>query len=241
MAAFVMAVCCAAGHAAWNPPTWQRALIAARDGQNTDELRRRAESPEATDGASAKAAPADSSSDFRRALAYSYLSEVYLEKGDKAAAAEAAKAGIAQAREALRQKPADARRHWLLGTLCGQVIPANVFSGLSFGQCARDEVEAALRLDPQLPEAHLARGVGNYYLPPAFGGGLEKAEADFRRVVDLAPGWADGHLWLGLTRRRQSAFADARKHLGEARRLAPGRQWIQVQLDKTPAAAAAQP
>ncbi len=210
----------------WNPPAWQRALISARDSQNIDALHR-----------AATTAPATSSlpgPEFQRALAFSYLSEVHLEKGDKAAAATAAKAGIDLARQSLAQSPGDARRHWLLGTLCGQVIPANVLSGLAYGQCARDEIEHALRLDARLPEAHLARGIGNYYLPPAFGGGLEKAEVDFRRAIALAPQWPDAHLWLGLARRRQNAITDARKHLEEAFRLAPNRPWVQQQLNKTP-------
>lgn len=209
-------------------PAWKRPLVAARDGQDVAALQRFATTPPSANQAGSPPA------EFRRALAYSYLSEVHLEKGNKPDAASAAREGMALARKAIELLPKDAESHWLLGTLCGQVIPANVLAGLSFGQCARDEVETALRLNPQLAEGYLARGVGNYYLPPAFGGGLEKAEQDFRKAAELAPGWADAHLWLGLVSRRRGAVAAARQQLTTAQRLAPARAWIRQQLEKTP-------
>ncbi|MCW5965397.1 MAG: tetratricopeptide repeat protein [Bryobacterales bacterium] len=207
---------------------WKRPLIAARDGQDVTALQKLTATPSP---AGHEGSPP---LEFRLALAYSYLSEVHLEKGNKPDAAKAAREGINLARKAIEMLPKNAESHWLLGTLCGQVIPANVLSGLSFGQCARDEIETALRLNPQLPEGYLARGVGNYYLPPAFGGGLEKAEQDFRKAAELAPGWADAHLWLGLVSRRRGAIAEARQHLTTAQRLAPDRAWIRQQLEKTP-------
>ena len=210
----------AAGQTASDPPAWKRALVAARDRQDVAALQSLA---------------SDASPDFRRALAHSYLAEVYLELGKKDHAAATARQGIQFARKAVEMDANDARNHYLLGALCGQVIPASPLSALSFGQCAREEVETALRLDPRLPEAHLARGVGNYYLPTAFGGGLEKAEADFRNALQFAPGWPDAHLWLGLVSRRRGNLASAREHLLRARHLAPSREWIRIQLDKTPA------
>jgi tetratricopeptide (TPR) repeat protein len=154
--------------------------------------------------------------------------------GNKAEAAAAAKQGVALLRQAVPQKPDDAEYRRLLGTLCGQVIPASPLSAFSFGRCALDEIETALRLNPRLAEAYLSRGVGNYYLPPAFGGGLEKAERDVAHAIELSPTSPDAHLWMGLILRRQGKLEKAREHLDTAARLAPDRDWIKSQLAKTP-------
>lgn len=214
----------------WRLPLWKQPLVAARDAQDTASLQKFASQPPPDAGAKAPPAP----SEHLRALAYSYLAEVHLELGNKADAASAARQGVTLARSALESRPEDAEIHCLLGTLCGQVIPASPLSALSFGQCALEEVERALRINPRLPEAYLARGVGNYYLPPIFGGSVAKAEADFRKALELAPGWADPHVWMALAARRRGDAAAARKHLLDAQRLAPSRKWIQVQLSKTP-------
>lgn len=70
-----------------------------------------------------------SGSPYQIALAKSYLSEVALELRDKREARVAAEAGIVAAREALAADPNKAEYHRLLGTLCGQVIPADPLAG----------------------------------------------------------------------------------------------------------------
>lgn len=207
---------------------WKRDLLRARDRQDAETL-------QAFAGEVRGVAPTDAvSSEYRRALANSYLSEVLLELGKKADAAAAARTGIEFARQALHKRPGDAEHHRLLGTLCGQIIPASPMAALSFGRCAREEIETALRLDPHLTEGYLARGVGNYYLPVAFGGGVAKAEADFRKAIELAPSAAEPLLWLGLTMRQLGRNAEARQFIERAAKLAPERKWIQTQLAKTP-------
>lgn len=209
-------------------PAWKAPLVAARDKQDIHYLSKVVEGQIAVGD---KAAP---SMTYLRALASSYLGEVYLEQGKKAEAAAAAERGIGLAREFLRADANSAEGHLLLGALCGQVIPANSFSALSYGKCAREEVETALRLNPRLSEAYLGRGVGNYYLPPALGGGVDKAIEDFRKAAELAPDSPEVQLWLGLAFRKQGDHSAARAHLERALALSPGREWIRQQLNKTP-------
>jgi tetratricopeptide (TPR) repeat protein len=111
--------------------------------------------------AAAEKAPNDAAAQYHVALAASYLAEISLELRDKAAAERAAKTGIPAAERAITLKPDNAEYHRVLGALCGQVIPANVLLGISYGKRAEEAIEKAIALDPKSSQAYLARGIGN--------------------------------------------------------------------------------
>lgn len=169
------------------------------------------------------------------AVAQSYLAEVALELRDKNLAKNAAEAGIKAAERATTLRPDSSEFQRVLGTLCGQVIPANVLSGLRYGKCAQDAVTKAIKLDPKSSMAYVSRGVGNYYLPPALGGGPELAIKDFEKAIQLKPDNSEAYLWLGIALRKVNRNAQARKALSRSVELNPRRIWARQQLEKTPA------
>jgi tetratricopeptide (TPR) repeat protein len=179
--------------------------------------------------------PADPDSQFKSALTHSVLAQLAIEKRDKPLGARAAETGIEAARRAVKLRPGNAEYRRILGTLCGQVIPANVWAGLKYGKCAMEEVGKALELDQKSSDAWMSRGVGNYYLPPAFGGGVPLAIADFEKAVRLNPESSEAHLWLGIAYRKAGRNADARKAIERALAINPKRKWAKDQLEKTPA------
>lgn len=206
-------------------------LGSARDRQDRAALERLASE------AAAKAAqsPDDAGAQYNAALAASYLAEVALELRDKALAQRAAEGGIKAADRVVALRPDWSEGYRVLGTLCGQVIPANVLAGFSYGRRARDAVNKAVSLDAKSGRAYLARGIGNYYLPAALGGGVDRALADFRKAVELEPGNSDGWLWLGLGLRKQGLNSAARDAFTKGMKANPRRVWIKQQLEKTPA------
>src|SRR5258708_7460110 len=119
-------------------------LESARDAQDRAALDRLS----AQYAAAASRTPT-AQTEYLSALANSYVAEVAIETGDKTKARAAAEAGIQSAQKAVAAKPDSAEYHRILGTLCGQVIPANVVAGLKWGNCAKDEVEKAVQLDPK--------------------------------------------------------------------------------------------
>ena len=139
------------------------------------------------------------------------------------------------ATKAVSMNPNNAEYHRILGTLCGQVIPANVLFGMRYGKCAKESIDKAIQLDAKSPLAYLSRGIGNYYLPPAFGGGPENAIKDFDEAIRLDPKSADAHLWRGIALRKLHRNAEARQELAKSVQLNPQRIWAKQQLDKTPA------
>jgi tetratricopeptide (TPR) repeat protein len=205
-------------------------LDKARDAQNRGALERVA----SQFSAAADKQPGDVPAQYRLALTESYLAEIAMETGDKNAARAAAEEGMKAAERITTLKPDIAEYHRLLGTLCGQVIPANLLVGLKYGRCAQDEVNKAVQLDPRTAANYLSRGVGNYYLPASFGGGPEVAIKDFQKAVELDPRSADAHLWLGLALRKANRNAEAHKELQTAVELDPARVWAKQQLAKTP-------
>jgi tetratricopeptide (TPR) repeat protein len=216
---------------------WQSAafhspdLEKARDTQDRGVLERLA----SQFAAAAAKQPGDVDAQYRLALTESYLAEVAIEKGDKNQARSAAETGIQAGQRAVALKPDVAEYHRILGTLCGQVIPANVLAGLKWGRCAQDEVAKAIQLDPKDAAAYVSRGVGNYYLPGALGGGVDKAIQDFQKAIALDPRSADALLWLGIALRKAGRNADAHNALETAVKLNPARVWAKQQLAKTPA------
>lgn len=185
--------------------------------------------------AAAQKVPHDAEAQYRVALASSYLAEISLEMRDKNQAERVAESGIEAAQRAIALNSRKAEYYRVLGTLCGQVVPANVLSAFSYGKRARDAINKALELDPKSSEAYLARGVGNYYLPDALGGGPPVAIPDFRKAAELDPSSAEPYLWLGLALRKEHHNAEAHKAFEKAAGLDPARIWIKQQLEKTPA------
>lgn len=179
--------------------------------------------------------PDDAKAQYQSALANSLLAQLAIEIGDKNLGKSAAEAGMRSGQRAVKLKPANAEYHRILGTLCGQIIPANVMSGLKYGRCAMQEVSKAIEIDGKSSQAWVSRGVGNYYLPPAFGGGVNLAIDDLQKAVQLDPNNPEAHLWLGIALRKAGRNADARKAIAKSLELNPNRKWAKQQLEKTPA------
>lgn len=207
------------------------ALETARDAQNRQTLERLAN--EAKDVAGKQTG--DAAAQYRAAVAYSYVAEVALEQRDKGAAARAAEAGIALARKAVELSGKTAEYHRVLGTLCGQIIPANILLGLQYGQCARESVDKAIELDGRSALAWVSRGVGNYYLPTQLGGGPDLAIRDLKKAIELDPKLAEAQMWLGIALRKANRNPEARQAFEKSLALNPQRVWTKQQLEKTPA------
>lgn len=205
-------------------------LLKARDHQDRAALDKLA----VESRAAADKQPNDAAAYYRLALAESYSAEVAIELHDKAAARSAAQSGMDAASKAVNIKPDSAEYQRLLGTLCGQMVSSNSLAGLKYGKCALDSVDKAIQLDPKSSMAYLSHGVGNYYLPQAFGGGIDLAIKDFRKAIELNPKNADAWLWLGVALRKSNQPAEAQKAFEKSLEINPNRVWARQQLDKTP-------
>lgn len=186
--------------------------------------------------AAAKASPQSAEAQYHLALAQSYAAEVAMESHDKRKSEAYAEAGMEPVQKAVELDRSNAEYHRLHGALCGQVIPANPLMGaLKYGQCAKDEIDKAISLDNKLALAYVSRGVGNYYLPPSMGGGLQIALKDFDTAITINPKCDEAFLWKGVTLHKSNRDPEARQAFEQALKLDPDRAWTRQQLDKTPA------
>jgi tetratricopeptide (TPR) repeat protein len=140
------------------------------------------------------------------------------------------------AERAVTLKPDVAEYHRIYGTLCGQAAAAvGGLGALRFGRCALDEVNKALQMDARAPMNYLSRGIGNYYLPQALGGGIDLALKDFEKAAELDRQLSEPHLWMGVVLRKLNRNGEARKEFQKSVELDPSRVWARQQLEKTPA------
>lgn len=222
LTAFIMAgVCLAADD-----------LEKLRDRQDRAALTKAAEALQAE----ADKAPNDANKWYKAAVAYSYVAEVAYELRDKSGSEHAAETGVKHAEKALALNGKNAEYYRILGTLCGQVIPANPIMGaLAYGKRAKEALDKAIELDPKSARAHVAHGVGSYYLPASFGGGPDNAIKDYKQAITLDPKSAEAYLWMGIAHAKQHQTAQAREALTKSLQLDPDRVWAKQQLDKLPA------
>lgn len=82
---------------------------------------------------------------------------------------------------------------------------------------ARDAVNEALELDPQLAEAHTTRG----WLAFAVDRDWSLAEHSLARAIELNPGYATAHQWRGELLTALGRFDDALESLARAQALDP--------------------
>jgi tetratricopeptide (TPR) repeat protein len=213
----------------------------AAAGDQLDQLRDRQdrhglETMAASLQTAAEKKPDDANGWYRAAIAWSYTAEVAMEVRDKNGAMKAAETGVGDADKAIAINGKNADYYRVLGTLCGQVIPANPIMGaLAYGKRAKEALDKAIEMDPKSAKAFVAHGVGYYYLPTSFGGGPDNAIKDFKQAIALDPKSADAYLWMGIAHKKQHQNPQAREALTKALQIDPDRIWTKDQLQKTPA------
>ncbi len=147
------------------------------------------------------------------------------------------------------RQPGDAEAFALLGSVLGDRIDG-ALSAIRLGGRASEALERAYQLAPENPRVALQRGVGFYFTPRPFGGGLDKAQLELRRALDLYeaepanepwPNWGrlDALARLGQVLADLDRPAEARALYAAALRQAPDYVWVRDEL--LPALAAATP
>jgi len=130
---------------------------------------------------------------------------------------ERARRAVAQFQQALERDPACARAYAGLAyayralAVVADAEPRVVFP------LAQAAVDRALALDPELAEAHVARG----WIQLWYDWDWDGAEAAFRRALELDPGLAEAHFGLGNLYMHTGRMEQAREAMRQALALDP--------------------
>jgi TolB-like protein/lipoprotein NlpI len=131
---------------------------------------------------------------------------------------EALEQAIARFEEALQHDSAFAPAYaglataYLLSPFYGEFVPGDVAY-----QRAADAVQAALRLNPDLAEAHTALA----FLNINYEWEWQAGERGYRRAIELDPGFATTYQWFGFYFITMRRFDDAQESMRTALRIEP--------------------
>jgi tetratricopeptide (TPR) repeat protein len=96
----------------------------------------------------------------------------------------------------IAKDPKNAEVHVWKGRIMGSLAQGNPADAMKYGMGAMQEVEKALALDPNNPDAHLGRAIGRLMAPPGFGGDVDGAIADCEAVIAKSPS-PEAYYYLG--------------------------------------------
>lgn len=140
----------------------------------------------------------------------------------------------------LKTDPGNAEALALRGSVLGERIHG-FFRGMFLGPKASKSLRRAAEIAPENPRVALQRGIGWYFTPKAFGGGMEAAEAKLRRALELFrhedesapwPNWGrvDAFAWLGRLLAEKGEVSQARDLYEQALAIDPEHAWIRDEL-----------
>lgn len=128
----------------------------------------------------------------------------------------------------------------LFGSVLGDRISGPI-AAMRLGSRAGKSLDQAFELAPENPRVALQRGVGYFFTPKSFGGGVDKADAELTRALELFADEADDAPWpnwgraesfarLGQVKAKQGDAAAAQGYYEQALAVAPNFSWVSEEL-----------
>ena len=158
-------------------------------------------------------------------------------------------------KKSIEENPEDAEALALYGTVNGWLI-TNLWSGMHRGPRADESYKKAREADPDNPRVAMLQGTSRLFRPVAFGGGVDKAEAELTEALALFnkeprdKPWPNGgraeiYAWMGQVMLKKGDFHEARTFYDKALTLEPDYRWVLEtllpELDAEQARALSQP
>ncbi|MFN2637421.1 MAG: tetratricopeptide repeat protein [Gemmatimonadaceae bacterium] len=175
---------------------------------------------------------------------YAYYREAGILSGRPKAEATGIPLVLATAQTKLEQSLAGqqmAETHALLANVLGQLIGVNQANAPTLGPRVQQEMNAAVGLGPNNPRVWLLRGIQSLYTPAQYGGGVDIAESQVNKAIELfttdapqrpAPSWgrAEAYVWLGQVLQKENKLGDARTAYQRALAIQPDYPWVTYSL-----------
>jgi tetratricopeptide (TPR) repeat protein len=136
---------------------------------------------------------------------------------------------IASCRQAVRLNPSDSNAHlWLGRAYGGRASTTNRLTAIALAVELRNELEAAVQLDPRNVAAYSALGEFDVQAPSFLGGGIDRAQALAQNLEPIAP--ANAHALLAEIAESQKNYTLSEEEWEKAVRLSPqpAQAWMEL-------------
>ena len=141
----------------------------------------------------------------------------------------------------VKSDPDNAEAGSLLAAVYGAQIGTSMWRGMTLGPKSGMAIQRAEKADPENPRVALQKGISAYFTPPAFGGGIDKAERELIRAQALFakqkrptewPNWGelDVLAFRGQIRAKKGDREGARAIYAQALAIAPDFGWVRYAL-----------
>lgn len=126
----------------------------------------------------------------------------------------------------------------LLANMYGLKIGVESENTINLSKKQKKAIKTATKMEPDNPRLYLVSGRSAYFVPKAFGGGLEKAKADLRKALDLFssyrapseiyPQWGEDetYVWLGQIAVKEDSLQLAEYYYQQALKINPEYKWV---------------
>ena len=180
---------------------------------------------------------ADSSTGYNKAYALYRLAQVNITNEDKSTVITHLNDAIALLAP-IRDPEADVLKAAIWGLLMG----ADPKSASTLYPQVQQTLAAAKAHKNAKPRALLIEGINAFYVPPAYGGGTEKARLLFKEALSyyqspaknaqISWGEVETNIWLGQVLEQEGQKEEARSAYEEALTLDPNCTWAKLQLSQ---------
>jgi tetratricopeptide (TPR) repeat protein len=180
-----------------------------------------------------KANPNDPKIHYLLSQSFNGLSFVEELVGNKDGASSLIEEGVKVAKKSVELNDSSSDSHCLLASLYGRLIAQKGgMAGMTYGPLNEEEIQKALRLDPQNPQAHLELGISRVNTPPQFGGDLEVGVKSIEKAISIDPKLDMAYYHLGRALMKKGEKERAKEVLKKGFQINPNNGFIKRELEK---------
>jgi TPR repeat protein len=137
--------------------------------------------------------------------------------------------------EALKKYPKSAELHAWKGIVSGALAgKAKGMGAAKYGMQMMTELDKALELDPDNVTALMVNAQIKLATPPEYGGDIDSAIHDFKRILELSADTGDviaAHFSLGMAYKKKNELENAREEFQKVLELKPDHQMAKAELE----------
>jgi tetratricopeptide (TPR) repeat protein len=167
---------------------------------------------------------------------------MYINQKEDNLASDYLEEGIKHLEESIELNSNFSESYALLASLLGFKIGLKWYLGITLGPKVGSYFERALQIDSLNPRTYLLLGISKYNTPKMFGGGMDKAESNLIKAIQLyginsppdslLPTWGheEAYAWLGKVYMEKKEYEKAQIQFEKAMEIKPGYGWVKYQL-----------